>query len=117
MFPLFYPYGKRIFKLVVYVPAIIISTEGKIGKASARSIVGFDIGSIIIAAVQKKILLKGGGHKMAGGFSIEIENIDKFKDFVFKKFSKINESFIGKKPLMLDSVISPSAVNIEFYNL
>ena len=53
---------------------------------------------------------------MAGGFSIETENIDKFKDFVFKKFSKINESFIGKKPLMLDSVISPSAVNIEFYN-
>ena len=97
-------------------PAIIISIEGKTGKASARSIIGFDIGSIIIAAVQKKILLKGGGHKMAGGFSIETENIDKFKDFVFKKFSQINESFIGKKPLMFDSVISPSAVNIEFYN-
>ncbi len=97
-------------------PVIIISIEGKTGKASARSIFGFDIGSIIIAAVQKKILLKGGGHKMAGGFSIKTENIDKFKDFVFKKFSKINENFIGKKPLMLDSVISPSAVNIEFYN-
>ena len=97
-------------------PAIIISIEGKTGKASARSIIGFDIGSIIIAAVQKKILLKGGGHKMAGGFSIETENIDKFKDFVFKKFSQINESFIGKKPLMFDSIISPSAVNIEFYN-
>ncbi len=97
-------------------PAIIISVEGKTGKASARSIVGFDIGSVIIAAVQEKILLKGGGHKMAGGFSIETKNIDKLKDFVFKKFLKIDESFIGKKPLMLDSVISPSAVNIEFYN-
>ena len=29
---------------------------------------------------------------------------------------KINESFTGQKPLMLDSIISPSAVNIEFYN-
>ena len=87
-------------------PVIIISIEEEIGKASARSIVGFDIGSIIIAATQKNILLKGGGHKMAGGFSIKIENIDKFKDFVFKKF----------KPLFLDSVISPSALNLDFYN-
>ena len=36
-------------------PVIIISINGKIGKASARSIVGFDIGSIIISATQEKI--------------------------------------------------------------
>ena len=51
-------------------PAIIISINGDIGKASARSIIGFDIGSAIIAATQEKILLKGGGHKMAGGFTL-----------------------------------------------
>ena len=34
-------------------PVILISLDDKIGKASARSIIGFDIGSIIIAAVQK----------------------------------------------------------------
>ena len=56
-------------------PVILISVNGVIGKASARSVVGFDIGSIIIAATQKKILLKGGGHKMAGGFTIDIENL------------------------------------------
>ena len=97
-------------------PVIIISIEEQIGKASARSIVGFDIGSIIIAATQEKILLKGGGHKMAGGFSIKIENIDKFKDFVFRKFKNINEDLTSIKPLLLDSVISPSALNLEFYN-
>ena len=97
-------------------PVIIISIEEKIGKASARSIVGFDIGSIIIAAVQEKILLKGGGHKMAGGFSIKIENIEKFKDFIFRKFKNINEDLISEKPLFLDSVIAPSALNLEFYN-
>ncbi len=41
-------------------PTIIISINGNIGKASARSIVGFDIGSAIIAATQEKILIKGG---------------------------------------------------------
>ena len=45
-----------------------------------KSIVGFDIGTMIISATQEKILVKGGGHKMAGGFSIKIENIEKFKD-------------------------------------
>ena len=65
-------------------PVILISLDGEIGKASARSIVGFDIGATIISATQEKILLKGGGHKMAGGFSIQVEKIDRLKDFVFK---------------------------------
>jgi single-stranded-DNA-specific exonuclease len=97
-------------------PVIIISIKEQIGKASARSIVGFDIGSVIIAATQEKILLKGGGHKMAGGFSIKIENIEKFKNFVFRKFKSVNEDLTSEKPLFLDSVISPSALNLEFYN-
>ena len=59
-------------------PVILISLNGDVGKASARSIVGFDISSII-AATQEKILLKGGGHKMAGGFSIQNKNINLFK--------------------------------------
>ena len=60
-------------------PVILISIQGDTVKASARSIVGFDIGSIIISATQNNILLKGGGHKMAGGFSIKVEKIDEFK--------------------------------------
>ena len=97
-------------------PVILISLDGNVGKASARSIVGFDIGSVIIAATQEKILIKGGGHKMAGGFSINIDNINIFKDFVFKKFQGINENLKSEKPLFIDSIIAPSAVNLEFYN-
>jgi single-stranded-DNA-specific exonuclease len=97
-------------------PAIIISIEGEVGKASARSIVGFDIGSVIIAATQEKILLKGGGHKMAGGFSIDIKNIDKFKDFIFRKFRNINEDLTSEKPLYIDSTIAPAAINLDFFN-
>ncbi len=97
-------------------PVIIISIEGEIGKASARSITGFDIGSTIIAATQRKILLKGGGHKMAGGFSINIKNIKKFKSFIYDAFRKINEDITSDKPLYFDSILSPSAVNLDFYN-
>ena len=34
-------------------PAVIISVKDNIGKASARSIVGFDIGSVIIEPLRK----------------------------------------------------------------
>ncbi len=97
-------------------PVIIISLDGDIGKASARSIIGFDIGAVIIAATQENILLKGGGHKMAGGFSIKVENIEKLKDFVFRKFKNINVDLTAERPLLIDSIISPSAINLEFYN-
>ena len=97
-------------------PVIIISMTGDIGKASARSVIGFDIGSIIISATQENILLKGGGHKMAGGFSIKKQNIERFKDFIFKKFLKNTNSLNIKKHLLFDSIIAPSAVNTEFYN-
>ena len=97
-------------------PTILISINNGIGKASARSIVGFDIGSIILGAVQKNILIKGGGHKMAGGFSINLNKIDNFKEFIFHKFNKMNINFSKQKPLMIDAKIAPSAINLEFYN-
>ena len=53
---------------------------------------------------------------MAGGFSIQIKNINTFKDFVFKKFRSVNEDLKTERPLLLDSIIAPSAVNLEFYN-
>ena len=97
-------------------PAIVISINDGIGKGSARSVVGFDIGSAILAATQEKILIKGGGHKMAGGFSISISNIEKFKKFLFNKFRGVNEDLSQQKTLFLDSKIAPSAINLDFYN-
>ncbi len=97
-------------------PTIIISIKKNIGKASARSIVGFDIGSAVLAALEEQILSKGGGHKMAAGFQIEVNNIDKFKDFIIKRFNKISVNSLVNKPLYFDSRISPAAVNLEFYD-
>ena len=70
-------------------PTILISLNKKIGKGSARSVVGFDIGNQIIKAVQSNILEKGGGHKMAGGFTLKEEKIPIFRDFLIKNFEKM----------------------------
>ena len=96
-------------------PTIIISSVSGVGKGSARSIYGFDIGSVIIGAVQNNILVKGGGHKMAAGFTINMNKIDEFREFVFKKFRSINMNLEEKKNYYFDAEISPSAVNIDFF--
>jgi len=95
-------------------PTILISLKNGLGKGSARSILGFDIGSEIIKGVQSKILERGGGHKMAGGFTIKEENIPIFRDILIKNFEKTVNSLSKKINLYLDSVIAPSALNEKF---
>ena len=97
-------------------PTIIISLEKNIGKGSARSVTGFDIGTQIIKAVQLKILEQGGGHKMAGGFSINKKKIPDFRDFLIKNFEKFYITSDKSSNLYLDSIIAPSALNENFYN-
>ncbi len=97
-------------------PTVIISVEKGMGRASARSVLGFDIGTVIISAVQNKILKKGGGHKMAGGFTIDENKIEEFKDFLKKKFLKIEKNLNKKNILLFDSKISPSALNESFFS-
>ena len=97
-------------------PTVIISVEKGLGRASARSVLGFDIGTVIISAVQNKILKKGGGHKMAGGFTIDENKIEEFKDFLKKKFLKIEKNLNKKNILLFDAKISPSALNESFFS-
>ena len=96
-------------------PTILISLNDQIGKGSARSIFGFDIGSQIIKAVQLGLLQKGGGHKMAGGFTIDNNKIDSFRDYLIKNYQKSSINNDDNFNLYLDTIISPSALNEEFY--
>ena len=96
-------------------PTILISVNNNIGKGSARSIVGFDIGSQIIKGVQLGILEKGGGHKMAGGFTLKEEKITEFRNFLIKNFEKMFRDNTKNTNIYLDAIIAPSALNIDFF--
>ncbi|MDC0059671.1 single-stranded-DNA-specific exonuclease RecJ [Pelagibacteraceae bacterium] len=97
-------------------PTILISINNDLAKGSARSIFGFDIGAQIINAVHNGILLKGGGHKMAGGFSIKKSKIHDFRNFLIKNFEKLKFYSTDNLDLHLDVMVAPSALNEEFYN-
>ena len=94
-------------------PAIVISIGKSEGKGSGRSISGIDLGAAIQNLVNQGVLLKGGGHKMAAGFTVktsEIENaMEKLSSLIEQKGS--NEKV--RPTLYLDSILMPDAATIE----
>ena len=93
------------------VPAFVMSVEQDEVKGSARSIAGIDLGALIIAAKEKGLLTKGGGHTMAAGFSLNEDKIDEFKKFVGEYIkSKLGEEKIT--PIIsIDGTVSLSGAN------
>ncbi len=65
------------------MPAIVIALDGEGGgKGSGRSIEGVDLGAAIAKAAGEQVILKGGGHKMAGGLSLKAEQLSGFITFI-----------------------------------
>jgi single-stranded-DNA-specific exonuclease len=98
-------------------PTAVIALADGIGKASARSITGIDLGLEIIAACQHGHLLGGGGHAMAAGFSIEQAKITSLRDFLNKRLGR-NMAALGKERIiMIDSIISLKGCSTELVQL
>lgn len=95
-------------------PACVIAfgADG-IGKGSGRSIPGFKLGSAIIAAHQQGILLGGGGHDMAAGFSIARENLDAFKAFMMQRLAQDMNGEIPQLVHKISSLLSTSGTQPE----
>ena len=63
-------------------PSIVITNSNKILKGSARSISNFNIGTMIKNALDQKLLINGGGHNMAAGFTLKKCMINNFKSYM-----------------------------------
>jgi single-stranded-DNA-specific exonuclease len=83
-------------------------------KGSGRSVSGLDMGSLMHKALHKGMLLKGGGHAMAAGFTVAPEMYNNFYDFL-DNFSK---PILDGRALTLniDGFISIDSLNLEFAN-
>lgn len=69
-------------------PACVVALdENGIGKGSGRSVPGIDLGSAIIAARQSDLLINGGGHKMAAGFTVASEHLAEFTAFLGERIA------------------------------
>ena len=93
-------------------PSFIISQKGDDCKGSARSIFGFDVGMAITKCKQLNIITKGGGHPMAGGFSLKSDKLEIFKSELIKLFLKLKKNK-DNNIIEIDSYLESSAINDE----
>lgn len=94
-------------------PAFVFSKLENVIKCSARSVIGFDVGATINKAVVKNLLVAGGGHAMAGGFTCEIEKVLELKSFLNEeiKAKKLPKYKIAQYALTLEI----SQITIDLY--
>ena len=100
-----------------YLPTVLISLEGKIGKGSARSIKEFDICTAMSEC--EDILNNYGGHKYAVGLSIQTDRINDFKQRFIEIINRELQDGIPVPSFNIDSEVDLSCVNdtlIRFLN-
>ena len=96
-------------------PAIVMTNSNDLLKGSARSLPNFDIGLAIKNALDQKLIIKGGGHKMAAGFSLKKAKLKDFTKHMNKLYLKDNIDN-EKNLFFYESKISTTAFNRDFYN-
>ena len=69
-------------------PACVAGIAEGVAKGSGRSVAGLDLGAAVIAARQAGILLTGGGHAMAAGFSLAEADLPAFHAFLDERLGE-----------------------------
>jgi single-stranded-DNA-specific exonuclease len=70
-------------------PACVVALAGGIGRGSGRSVPGLALGPLVIAAHQAGLLLNGGGHAMAAGFTVAGEKLVGLRDFLATRIAAV----------------------------
>jgi single-stranded-DNA-specific exonuclease len=96
---------------------IAIDPTTKEGKASARSIPGFDIGHSIHLAHEHQVIIQGGGHPMAGGFSLHANGIEAFVKFMVQHVTSVVSQEIALPRRTFDGYLSLNSLNLSLYEL
>jgi exonuclease RecJ (EC 3.1.-.-) len=94
-------------------PSVVIGLEDGIGKGSARSVAGVDIGAAIQRVAAEGLLLKGGGHKMAAGLTVEEDKLEAAMARLSELLAKQGAGEIGPRDLRLDGLLMPGAASAQ----
>lgn len=93
-------------------PTCVVALDGGTGKGSGRSVIGLDLGAAVIAARQAGLLLAGGGHAMAAGFTVAADRVEDLRLFLAERLEaqKTGELI----PLLdLDGALDAGAASVE----
>ncbi|MBX9468298.1 MAG: single-stranded-DNA-specific exonuclease RecJ [Rhizobium sp.] len=91
--------------------AIAFDSMGK-GTGSGRSINGFDMGRMVRAAVDEGLLVKGGGHAMAAGLTLERANLGRLRSFFEEQAAAQVSALAANQTLKIDGAIGASGATL-----
>ena len=95
-------------------PSIVLTKSNNLLKGSARSVNDYNIGRVMQNLLNKEIIITGGGHHMAAGFSLFEKNFSKFKIFIQNDY--IKKKVVFDKSYYYDSELSFHGLNQNFLN-
>ena len=95
-------------------PSIVITGSNELLKGSARSIYNYNIGRVIKNSLDQDMILNGGGHNMAAGFTLNKVKLKDFENYILEDFLK--SKAVNNNIFQYESEISPSVFNQDFYN-
>ena len=96
--------------------AIAFDPSGK-GSGSGRSIAGFDLGRMVRAAVDQGLLIKGGGHAMAAGLTVERAKLGAMRAFFEEHAGSAVLDIAAGASLKIDGALSASGATLELIDL
>ena len=94
-------------------PACVVALADGVGKGSGRSIGGVPLGPAVIAARQAGLLINGGGHAMAAGFTVAAEKLDALREFLVERLGDGLEHERLIPELRVDAALSLAAAKAE----
>ena len=94
-------------------PAVVIGTADGIGKGSARSIAGVDLGAAIQRLAQEGLLLKGGGHRMAAGLTVAEDRIEEAMVRLGDLLARQGAATGEPRGLRVSALLMPGAATAE----
>lgn len=87
------------------------------GRGSGRSIPGINMGTAFMDAMEAGIIPKGGGHAMAGGFTVSPNKLNDLSQFLNAHILKQSENNEANIETSIDGVLSMNGVTVEFVEL
>lgn len=94
-------------------PSVVIGFDGEIGKGSARSVTGIDLGAAIHRVASEGLLIKGGGHKMAAGLTVHRDQLEPAMARLSELLARQGAGDMGPADLRLDGILMPGAATID----
>ncbi|MEO1280833.1 MAG: single-stranded-DNA-specific exonuclease RecJ, partial [Pseudomonadota bacterium] len=93
------------------------ATGARSGTGSLRSVAGVDIGGAVRAAVDKGLLLKGGGHAMAAGLTVAEDKLAELEAYFAEALTETASEARASAGLEIDGALVPSAAKEDLLAL